>query len=119
MSFEWARLAPNRSILLSCYQPLFSEIMLDREDVKKVADLARLALTEAETDAFTGQLAQILDYVEQLNELDTDNVLPTAHAIDMRNVTRPDTLEIYEHREDVLNSAPARDGDFFRVPKIL
>jgi aspartyl-tRNA(Asn)/glutamyl-tRNA(Gln) amidotransferase subunit C len=93
--------------------------MLDREDVKKVAHLARLELTDAETDAFTGQLAQILDYVEQLNELDTDNIAPTAHAIDMRNVTRPDTLETYEHREDVLNSAPAREGDFFRVPKIM
>lgn len=93
--------------------------MLDREDVKKVAHLARLELTDTETDAFTGQLAQILDYVEQLNELDTDDVTPTAHAIDMRNVTRPDILETYAHREDVLNAAPAREGDFFRVPKIM
>jgi len=93
--------------------------MLEREEVKKVAHLARLALTEDETDAFTGQLAQILDYVEQLNELDTENVAPTAHAIDMRNVTRPDDLENYEHREDLLDAAPEREGDFFRVPKIL
>lgn len=93
--------------------------MLNREDVQKVAHLARLELTDAETDAFTGQLAQILDYVEQLNELDTDSIAPTAHAIDMRNVTRPDTLESYEHREDMLNAAPAREGDFFRVPKIM
>ena len=83
------------------------------------SQLARLALTDKETDEFTGQLAQILDYVEQLNELDTENVAPTAHAIDMRNVTRPDTLEVYAEREDVLDSAPEREGDFFRVQKIL
>jgi len=93
--------------------------MLDRETVQKVAHLARLELTEAETDEFTGQLAKILDYVEQLNELDTESVSPTAHAIDMRNVTRQDLLESYPAREAILEAAPDRDGDFFRVPKIL
>jgi aspartyl-tRNA(Asn)/glutamyl-tRNA(Gln) amidotransferase subunit C len=93
--------------------------MIDKEQVRKVAHLARLELTPAEEEQFTTQLGDILDYVEQLNELDVTNILPTTRAIDVSNITRPDVLKPYAEREAILQSAPEQEGDFFRVPKIL
>jgi aspartyl-tRNA(Asn)/glutamyl-tRNA(Gln) amidotransferase subunit C len=93
--------------------------MIDREQVRKVAHLARLELTEAEEEQFTRELGSILEYVEQLQELDTENVPPTTRAIDVSNITRADQLEPYSDREALLNNAPEQDGDYFKVPKIL
>jgi aspartyl-tRNA(Asn)/glutamyl-tRNA(Gln) amidotransferase subunit C len=93
--------------------------MIDSEQVRKVAHLARLELTPEEEEKFTTQLASILDYFEQLSELDVNNVPPTARAIDVSNVTRADELQPYANREDILQSAPQQEGDFFKVPKIL
>lgn len=92
---------------------------IDREQVHKVAFLARLNLTPAEEETFTTQLSSILEYFEQLSELDTEDVQPTFRAIDVSNITRPDTLEPCPDREDILNCAPDREGDFFKVPKII
>jgi aspartyl-tRNA(Asn)/glutamyl-tRNA(Gln) amidotransferase subunit C len=92
--------------------------MLDRDQVHKVANLARLKLSEAEETQFAQQLSGILDYVEQLNELDVSNVEPTTRAIDVSNVLRSDTIKPWADREDLLDCAPDRDGEFFRVPKI-
>ncbi len=93
--------------------------MIDREQVHKVALLARLDLTPEEEVQFTTQLSGILDYVEQLSELDTSAVEPTTRAIDVSNVTRPDTLKRSVDRDLILDSAPDRDGEFFKVPQIL
>ncbi|GAB4477592.1 MAG: Asp-tRNA(Asn)/Glu-tRNA(Gln) amidotransferase subunit GatC [Elainellaceae cyanobacterium] len=93
--------------------------MLDREQVHKVAHLARLALTPAEEEQFTTQLGSILEYFEQLNELDTSDVPPTTRAIDVSNVVRTDALQPYPDREAILDSAPDRDGEFFKVPQIM
>lgn len=93
--------------------------MLDREQVQKVATLARLALTDGEVEQFTHQIGDILKYFEQLSTLDTTDVEPTTRAIDVSNVTRPDELVACTEREAMLQSAPHPDGDFFRVPKIL
>ncbi|MEB3826451.1 Asp-tRNA(Asn)/Glu-tRNA(Gln) amidotransferase subunit GatC [Phormidium sp. CCY1219] len=93
--------------------------MIDREQVRKVAHLARLDLTEEEEEKFTSQLDDILEYFEQLSELDTENVKPTTRAIDVSNVTRPDRLEPFRDREAILNAAPDREDDFFKVPQIL
>ncbi len=93
--------------------------MIDREQVHKVAHLARLELTEKEEEQFTTQLGSILDYFEQLSELDVSEVQPTARAIDVSNITRPDELHPYPNREAILNSAPDQEGDFFKVPQIL
>ncbi|MEA5617210.1 Asp-tRNA(Asn)/Glu-tRNA(Gln) amidotransferase subunit GatC [Cronbergia sp. UHCC 0137] len=93
--------------------------MIDREQVRKVANLARLELTPAEEEQFTTQLGSILEYVEQLSELDVSNVAPTTRAIDVSNVTREDILQPYPEREAILSNAPQQEGDFFRVPKIL
>ncbi len=93
--------------------------MIDREQVRKVALLARLELTEEQEDQFTTQLGSILEYFEQLSELDVSNVQPTTRAIDVSNVTRPDNLQPYLDREAIFNGAPDQEGDFFKVPKIL
>ncbi|XHX76066.1 MAG: Asp-tRNA(Asn)/Glu-tRNA(Gln) amidotransferase subunit GatC [Stenomitos frigidus ULC029] len=93
--------------------------MLDRAQVHKVAHLARLQLTEEEETKLTTQLGDILGYFEQLNELDVSGVEPTTRAIDVSNVVRADTLQPCAEREAMLESAPDRDGDFFKVPKIV
>ncbi len=93
--------------------------MISREQVHKVAHLARLELTEQEEAEFTTQLGSILDYFEQLSELDTSNVKPTTRAIEVTNVTRPDELQPFSDRESILALAPELDRDFFKVPKIL
>lgn len=93
--------------------------MIDREQVRKVAHLARLELTPAEEEQFTTQLNDILDYFQQLSELDTDAVEPTARAIDVSNVTRSDQREQFVEREKMLEAAPEREGEFFKVPQIM
>lgn len=93
--------------------------IINPEQVHKVANLARLEMTAVEEEQFAGQLSSILEYFQQLSELDTDNVPPTTRAIDVSNVTRPDDLKPYPDREAILKEAPDPDGDYFRVPKIL
>jgi len=94
-------------------------MILDSEQVRKVALLARLDLTAEEEAQFSTQLSSILEYFEQLSELDTENILPTTRAIEVSNVTRKDELEVSTSREDMLKEAPDQDGDFFRVPQII
>ncbi len=89
------------------------------DEVRKVALLSRIALTPEEEEGFAAQLNDILDYVEQLSELDVEGVPPTTRAIDVSNVMRQDAHAPYENREGLLNEAPDRDEDFFKVPKIL
>ena len=89
------------------------------DDVRKVAHLARLDLPEDTIATFTGQLERILDYVDQLQAVDTEGVPATTRAVEVVNVTREDKVEATEVRDDLLNQAPLREGDFFRVPKIL
>lgn len=93
--------------------------MIDREQVQKVAHLARLQLSADEETQFTTQLNDILDYFEQLSELDVSEVQPTTRAIDVSNVVRVDQLQPYIDRESILEGAPDRDGNFFKVPKIV
>ncbi len=93
--------------------------VITADDVRKVAHLARLAIDESEVPALTSQLDSILDYVNQLSELDVTDVAPTTRAIEVSNVTRPDVLETSVNREELLAIAPDREDDFFRVPKII
>jgi len=93
--------------------------MIDREQVHKVAHLARLELTDEEETAFTTQLGSMLDYFEQLSELDTSKVEPTTRAIEVPNVTRRDRLQPFADREAILTGAPDREEEFFKVPQIL
>jgi aspartyl-tRNA(Asn)/glutamyl-tRNA(Gln) amidotransferase subunit C len=93
--------------------------MLDRKQVQKVAHLARLELTPEEEKQFTTQLSSILEYFEQLSELDTTQVPPTARAIDVSNVVRVDQLSPFADRKIILDGAPDREGEFFKVPQIM
>ena len=92
---------------------------IDQTQVRKVARLSRLELTEAEVVEFTGQLSAILDYVGKMNELDTTNVQPLAHCLPISNVFRADCVKESLGTEKTLANAPQRDGEFFKVPKIL
>lgn len=93
--------------------------MIDIEQVRKVALLARLDLTPEEEQQFTGQLSSILEYFEQLNQVDTETVEPTTRAVELSNVTRPDNLESFAGKQDILSCAPEREDDYFKVPRIL
>ena len=92
---------------------------IDQTQVKKVAKLSRLDLTETEAAEFTGQLSAILEYMEKMNELDTTNVQPLAHCLPISNVFRADAVKESLGTEKTLANAPQRDGEFFKVPKIM
>lgn len=93
--------------------------MIDRAEVRKVANLARLDITEAEEAEFTTQLNSILEYFDKLSELDTTDVEPTTRAIETSNITRPDTLAPFSDKKELIEAAPEQQGEFFRVPKII
>ncbi len=92
---------------------------ISADDVRKVARLARLDLAEATIATYTSQLERILDYVAHLEQVDTEGVPPTTRAVEVVNVTREDTVNPTPVREELLNLAPEREGDFLRVPKIM
>ena len=89
------------------------------DEVAKVALLARLQLTDEELDVLTVQLSKIVDYVDQLSQLETDHVEPLAHAMDLANVLAADQVQPSLAREEVLASAPHQDGECFLVPAVL
>lgn len=89
------------------------------DDVRKVAELARLELPESTIATYTAQLERILDYVGHLQQVNTEGVPPTTRAVEVANVTRGDTVETADNREELLNLAPQREDDFYRVPKIM
>ncbi|MEM8865130.1 MAG: Asp-tRNA(Asn)/Glu-tRNA(Gln) amidotransferase subunit GatC [Planctomycetota bacterium] len=92
---------------------------LSRNDVEKVALLARLSLTDSEAEAMTSQLAKIVDYVDQLSEVDTDGIEPMAHAVESANVFKPDEVRPSLPREEALANAPRHSGDGYLVPAVL
>jgi len=89
------------------------------EDVRKVAQLARLDLPEEKIATYTGQLERILEYVAHLEAVDTEGVPATTRAVEVVNVSRDDQIGPTPVREQLLDLAPQREGDFFRVPRIL
>ena len=94
-----------------------SRISIDQ--VKHVAHLARLAITEDEAQKFTQHLDAIITFAEQLNELDTDHVEPTSHVLDMKNVMREDVPKEGLPRAEVLKNAPDHTDGQIRVPSII
>lgn len=92
---------------------------IDIEQVKQVAKLSRLDLTEAEIRQFTDQLGAILEYMAKLNQLDTDKVEPLAHCLPVSNCLRSDEVKQSLGTQKTIANAPASDGQFFLVPKIL
>ncbi|MFH1394964.1 MAG: Asp-tRNA(Asn)/Glu-tRNA(Gln) amidotransferase subunit GatC [Candidatus Omnitrophota bacterium] len=90
------------------------------DDVRYVANLSRLSLNDKDVVTFQNQLTQILDYIAQLNEVDTDNTLPTTHVLSsLKNVFREDVLKESILPEDALKNAPEKKDNFFKVPKII
>ena len=88
-------------------------------DIEKVARLARLELSEEEKVTFGDQLEQILNYMEQLNRIDTTGVEPTSHAIPIHNVYREDEVKHSLSQEEVLAIAPDEEDGHFKVPRII
>ena len=93
--------------------------MITREEVRHVARLARLALTDEELEPMREQLDAILAYIDKLRELDVEGVEPTAHAVPLVNVMRDDELAPSLSQEAALANAPDRAGELFRVPRII
>lgn len=92
---------------------------ISREQVEHVARLARLALSEQEIDNLTGDMDAILGYVDKLNELDTDHIVPTAHAVPMENAFRADTARPSIGTDKALQNAPEASDCCFLVPKVI
>ena len=90
-----------------------------REEVERIARLARLALSEAEKEQFARQLGEVLRYMERLGEAATEGVEPTSHAVDLRNVMRDDVPEDPLAGEDVMRNAPASSDGMFLVPRVI
>ena len=92
---------------------------ISSDEVKKVAELARLELNESEINQHAEQLEKILEYIKQLEKIDTENVPCTTRAIEVVNVLRKDEKKNYENSEEILDLAPSRENKFFKVPKII
>jgi len=88
-------------------------------DVKYVANLARIALTQGEEQKFGAQLNHVLTYIDKLRELNVESVEPTAHAIPLVNVTRSDEIRPSIQHEDAMRNAPSKSNGLFLVPKIV
>lgn len=92
---------------------------ITKKDVIHVAGLARLGLNDDETEKYEKELNDVLNFMEKLNELDTEGIQPTNHVLDIHNVFRADVVEASLDVEDVLANAPDRDDDCFKVPSII
>ena len=93
---------------------------IDKKTVEHVALLSRLSLDDNELSEHSAQLASIVTYISKLNEIDTDGVLPTSHAVStLKNVYRKDILKPSLSTEEALRNAPSKEGDFFKVPQII
>ena len=92
---------------------------ISSDQVKKVAQLARLELNENEIHKHAEQLEKILDYIKQLEKINTENIPCTTRAIEVVNVFRKDENKNYENPDKLLDLAPSRENKFFKVPKII
>ena len=92
---------------------------ITKEEVKKVAHLARLELNKGEINNHAKQLEKILDYIKQLEKIDTNNVQCTTRAIEVINVFRKDEKKNSDCNEELLELGPAKEQKYFKVPKIL
>jgi aspartyl-tRNA(Asn)/glutamyl-tRNA(Gln) amidotransferase subunit C len=92
---------------------------INRDQVIRVAKLARLSFTDAEIDQLTVQLGNVLELANQLNQVDTTDIEPMVHAIELTNAVVPDQLGVSLSREAALQNAPEDDGECFLVPAVL
>ena len=92
---------------------------ISSDEVKKVAQLARLELNENEINHHAEQLEKILEYIKQLEKINTEDIPCTTRAIEVVNVLRKDEKKDYNNSEEILDLAPSRENKFFKVPKII
>lgn len=92
---------------------------ISRDDVRYLARLSRLKFSEEEEERLAGELGNILDYMDLLSEVDTEDVEPMTHVLDLVNVVRPDEVQQRITREEALRNAPSADSDYVRVPKVI
>ena len=90
-----------------------------KDEVKYIASLSRLEFNESELDDFTNEFNQILNYIDKLNELDTENIEPLSHPIEKKNVFREDKLVVSINRGQALKNAPDKTDEYFKVPKVI
>ena len=94
--------------------------IISADTVRHIAKLSRLSFDDSQISEIQTQLGRILDYIAQLNEVDTEGTLPTSHALpSMKNVFREDDPAASLSPEEALSNAPAKQGDFFKVPKVI
>ena len=92
--------------------------MITIKDVEHVAKLARLELTEEEKELYTKQLGAVLEYVNEMNEVDTSNIEPMTQVVDFVNVMREDKVSYEQTKAELMANAPEEENGFFKVPKI-
>ncbi len=94
---------------------------LKKQEIKKIADLARLELTDEELKTYGSQLSDVLEYIDQLKEVDTSDVQPTAQVTGLENITREDEVEDWpvDEVESALGQVPEKDGRFVKVKRVL
>ena len=95
------------------------QVKVDKQQVEKLADLARLEFSEDEKEAFVQDFQKIVSFVEKLNELDTQGVEPLVYISEATNVLRTDQVRQTISHEDAMSNAPEADSDYFRVPKFI
>lgn len=93
--------------------------MVTQENVLKIANLARLEISQDQLEKFTNQMNETLKFIESLNRLDTSKIIPTSHATPTANAFREDQIILSEIRDLVLEGSPEHEDHFFRVPKVI
>ncbi len=92
---------------------------ISKEEVKYIANLARLGLTDEEVGHFQEQLESILGYIDKLKKVDVSDTVPMAHVLDLKNVYRPDEVKPSIDSDKIFKIAPDSEGKFFKVPKVI
>ncbi len=93
--------------------------MLSHQEIHKIAHLARLYIDPKEEEKFASQLGDVIKHFEILDELETEEIIPTIRAIELKNITRDDVSQLCVDKDLLLREAPDKEGEFFKVPKIL
>jgi aspartyl-tRNA(Asn)/glutamyl-tRNA(Gln) amidotransferase subunit C len=93
--------------------------MIGKKEVEYVAKLAKIDIDDRQKDFLAGQLSKILDYIDKLKELDVEGVEPMRELNASRDVLRKDEAKPFVDREDILNNAPLREGDYFKIPRVI
>lgn len=93
--------------------------MLTTEETKKIATLARIELTDAEVEKFSKNLSTVLDYVEELKQVNTEGILELSQVTGLENVLRKDEVEVSGHKKEIFDNAPTSKDGYFKVKSIL